>query len=72
MDIAAIKKIAVEKKVSFPSDNKADLIHQIQNVEGYSPCFATNKTECDQVGCAWREDCMPKKGNGAKSGSKKK
>ena len=37
---------------------KQDLIRRIQSAEGNQPCFGT-RTECDQTGCCWREDCLP-------------
>jgi len=39
---------------------KEDLIHAIQIAEGNSPCFGTAKDYCDQSGCCFRDDCLPK------------
>ena len=39
---------------------KQDLIREIQATEGNSPCFKT-KTECPEINCLWRDDCLPKK-----------
>jgi len=38
---------------------KPHLLRTIQAAEGNPACFATGKTECDQLLCCWREDCMP-------------
>ena len=38
---------------------KADLIRQIQKVEGNYDCFGTAKDNCDQLECCFREDCLP-------------
>lgn len=37
---------------------KADLIRNIQEKEGNFPCFATAIGFCDQLNCAFREDCL--------------
>ncbi|HOI75357.1 MAG TPA: hypothetical protein PLO63_14525 [Syntrophales bacterium] len=36
---------------------KKELIREIQNREGYSPCFGT-KDACDEDECLWRDDCL--------------
>jgi ABC-type uncharacterized transport system substrate-binding protein len=38
---------------------KADLIRQLQRAEGNFDCFGTAKDYCDQLGCCFREDCLP-------------
>ena len=38
--------------------SKADLIHSIQKAEGNFDCFGTATDYCDQLGCAWRSDCL--------------
>ena len=37
---------------------KADIVHRIQEAEGNELCFDT-RDECGQMGCCWREDCLP-------------
>ena len=39
------------------SGKKADVIRRIQEAENNDPCFGT-KTECGQLDCCWREDCL--------------
>ena len=59
MDLNEVKKIAQERGVQNPSENKTELICQIQIKEGYSPCFSTEKRNgCDQLQCLWRSDCV--------------
>ena len=36
---------------------KAAIILDIQVREGFTPCFGT-KTECGEMMCLWREDCL--------------
>ena len=54
-----VKAKATAVGVSDPSQNKADLIKQIQRAEGFEPCFKT-KSKCDQTACCWREECVKK------------
>lgn len=61
MKMQDIRSIA--KKMGIVADvrkKKQDLIHEIQASEGNSPCFRT-RTECSEMHCLWREDCLPKK-----------
>ena len=37
---------------------KFDLIKAIQIKEGFTACFKTQSTFCDQHDCCWREDCL--------------
>lgn len=37
---------------------KPELIHNIQVVEGYSPCFGTSGGHCDQTACCFVVDCL--------------
>ncbi|MFH1834572.1 MAG: SAP domain-containing protein [Methanobacteriota archaeon] len=54
-----IKKRAKElgMKVKGGMD-KTELIKSIQLAEGNIDCFGTAKDFCDQLNCAWREDCL--------------
>ena len=72
MDLLSIRKFAEQKGVKNPAENKADLIHQIQQAEGYTACYATDAAEkCNQTSCTWRSDCLkPKNGNGKGRGKK--
>lgn len=58
MKMQAIKEIARRWSVDCRiGRTKADIIRDIQEKEGYSPCFGT-KNECDQMNCFWSEDCL--------------
>ena len=61
MNMAEIRRKAKELGGKVQGLKKADLIRAIQTAEGNTPCFATGRTECDQLACCWRQDCMPKK-----------
>lgn len=39
---------------------KVELVRAIQGAEGNVACFDTEKSDCDQLACCWREDCLPK------------
>ncbi|MBN2297971.1 MAG: SAP domain-containing protein [Deltaproteobacteria bacterium] len=39
---------------------KQDLIRDIQAKEGNIPCYKT-RSECPEMDCLWRDDCLPKK-----------
>jgi hypothetical protein len=38
--------------------SKNELIKTIQRKEGNFDCFATAQNHCDQMSCAWRQDCL--------------
>ncbi|OOG23775.1 SAP domain-containing protein [Thioalkalivibrio denitrificans] len=59
MNVASIREIARGMEISIGKLNKADLIRQIQKMEGNFPCFGTALNGvCDQTECLWREDCL--------------
>ena len=58
MKIGEVRQKAKEMGVKT-SGKKQEIIRNIQTAEGNEPCFAT-KSECDQIKCCWREDCLPK------------
>lgn len=58
MTIAEIKKIAASKGIEKAKGKKADLIREIQAVEGHNSCFSTGISDvCGQCSCLWRQDC---------------
>ena len=60
MKIHQIRAIAKARGIKSAKLSKADLIRTIQREEGNNPCFgAAVGGFCDQVNCAWREDCLP-------------
>jgi len=60
MNMADIRRKAKGLGLKVQGLTKADLIRATQTAEGNTACFATGKTECDQMLCCWRADCMPK------------
>jgi len=59
MKVSEIKKIAKQFGLKTTKKTKADIIKQIQVVEGNFDCFATpTEGYCDQESCLWRSDCF--------------
>ena len=61
MKMTEIRRKAKEMGVEIRRMKKSDLIRAIQTAEGHTACFATGRTECDQLVCSWRADCLPAK-----------
>ncbi len=61
MDLKEIKEkareLGVKPKLGI---KKEDLVRSIQTAEGNFPCFGTAKDYCDQLGCCFRDNCLPK------------
>lgn len=58
MKIDAIKEIAKQHQLKPGKANKGELIRAIQQAEGNTACFGSNRAnECGQLSCLWREDC---------------
>jgi len=59
MKLAELTAIAKSKNISPGKHSKAELIREIQTVEGNFDCYATAYDGvCDQPGCSWRQDCF--------------
>ena len=58
--MAEIRRKAKEMGLEIQRMKKPDLIRAIQTAEGNTACFATGRTECDQLACCWREECLLK------------
>ena len=56
--IGQIKNKAKELGIEPGKMKKAELIHSIQQAEGYNPCYGTAEDWCDQEGCCFRGDCL--------------
>jgi len=37
---------------------KAEVVHSIQEAEGYRPCFGTSGGECNNTDCCFMKDCL--------------
>lgn len=60
MRIQEIRAIAKGKGVNSARMRKGDIIRAIQRAEGNFDCFGSSGGGvCDQLNCAWREDCLP-------------
>ena len=58
MKLDEIKSIAVLRGIAPGKKKKAELVREIQHVEGNVQCFATDQAVgCDQNDCLWRTDC---------------
>ncbi len=58
MKIDEIKEIAKRLGIKPGKMKKADLVREIQKVEGNEDCYNSGQAAvCGQNGCSWREDC---------------
>lgn len=62
-------KLARQYFIADTGLSKANLIRKIQIADGHVGCFATGKTQCDQMGCPWRNDCLPRAADAPDSAS---
>ncbi len=60
MKMTEISRKAVKIGLNTQGMKKVELIRAIQGAEGNVACFDTKKSDCDQLACCWREDCLPK------------
>ncbi len=59
MNMKEIRVIAKAQGVKPLKRTKAGLIRSIQLKEGNFDCFAsTQREECNQTSCLWRDDCF--------------
>jgi hypothetical protein len=59
MLVKEIKSIAMAMDINPGKMKKVELVRAIQSKEGNKPCFDTAyKSECNQMNCRWREDCL--------------
>ena len=63
MNMNDVRTLAKNHGVKIPrAAKKAELIQLIQRAEGNWDCFGTAVDgHCDQMGCAWRSDCLGEK-----------
>jgi hypothetical protein len=63
MKLQEVKAIAKQRGIDYGRMSKGDLIKAIQRAEGNNDCFGTAlSTECCQMICLWRKDCLKDKG----------
>ena len=59
MNMKHIRQFAKTLNVDSGKLSKPELIKQIQLAEGNFDCYGSAVDgECDQLGCAWRNDCL--------------
>ena len=58
MKMPEIKRKAKRLGVSAGKMKKAELIHSIQEAEGYTPCFGTSNGECQYTNCCFMPECL--------------
>lgn len=60
MHIQTVRSIAKDHGIKAGRMTKADTIRSIQRAEGNFDCFGSAlDSSCDQMQCAWRDDCLP-------------
>jgi hypothetical protein len=59
MRMNIIREMAQKMSIDFESMDKKELIRNIQEKEGNTPCFKTDRAPCRQYDCSWRIDCQP-------------
>jgi len=58
MKMPEIKRKAKRLGVTPGKMKKAELIHSVQEAEGYTPCFGTSNGECQYTNCCFMQDCL--------------
>ncbi|MHC4722109.1 MAG: SAP domain-containing protein [Planctomycetota bacterium] len=53
-----IKAKAKNLGITLGKMKKAQLIHAIQQAEGYTPCFGTSNGQCSSYDCCFMQDCL--------------
>ena len=62
MKLQEVKAIAKQRGVDTGRMRKDELIKAIQRAECNNACFGTSfSTECGQISCLWRKDCLKDK-----------
>jgi hypothetical protein len=58
MKVLVIKEKAKSLGIRPGKMKKAELIHAIQQAEGYTRCFGSSDGECQYPDCCFRGDCL--------------
>ena len=58
MKTKKIREIAEAKGVFAGDMNRTDLIRAVQRAEGYSSCYSSRDSDCPEMNCLWRNDCL--------------
>jgi hypothetical protein len=58
MDMCQLREKAKNLGVKTGKMKKTELIHAIQNAEGFTACFGKSNGYCSQEACCFRYDCL--------------
>jgi hypothetical protein len=58
MTMADIKDKAKNLGINATNMKKTDMVHAIQQAEGYSPCYGSTNGTCQWTECCFRNDCL--------------
>jgi len=58
LSMPEIRLKAKQLGVSPGKMKKTELIHRIQEAEGYTPCFGTSNGYCQYTDCCFMQDCL--------------
>jgi hypothetical protein len=58
MKMSDVQQKASQLGIKAKKMKKADLIREIQKMEGNQQCFQLNDYECEEQDCCWRKDCL--------------
>lgn len=68
MNMKSIRHLAKTLSVEPGTLSKTELIKKIQIAEGNFDCYGSAiNGECDQVECAWRDDCLSESSTAAEA-----
>jgi len=57
MNIEDIQNKAKALGITIGKKGKLELIREIQQKEGFSPCFGLGMFVCSNIECLWHSDC---------------
>ena len=58
LSMSELRKKAKTLSITSGKMKKAELIHSIQEAEGYTVCFGKSSGQCFRTECCFRGDCL--------------
>jgi len=58
MTLTEVQEKAQKMGITLNSKGKIELMHEIQQKEGYTPCFGRSQRKCLSTDCCWKQDCL--------------
>jgi hypothetical protein len=58
LKMSEIRRKAENLGIDAGSLDKTELIHAIQQAEGYAQCYGRSNGQCTQMDCCFRADCL--------------